>query len=100
MQGAGWQGARLGAETPQVGRARRPAAATTRTTTPPTRPRMPSFTQRVHQRGPQALIEIFRDYPGPIPDDVGEIRNLSVSQAALIRSCGYPARAGRKRASD
>lgn len=59
----------------------------------PLRPQMPAFTQRCHQRGPLALIEVFRDY-GLIPDDRGEIPHLSREAAALIRSCGYPARAG------
>ena len=54
---------------------------------------MPEWTTRCHRRGPEALIEIFRDY-GLIPDDRGEIQSLSPSAAELIRSCGYSARAG------
>jgi len=41
-----------------------------------------------------ALIEVFRDH-GLIPDDRGELPPLTPSQATLIRSCGYDARAGR-----
>jgi hypothetical protein len=58
-----------------------------------TRTRKTQLPQRCHQRGPEALIEIFRDY-GLIPDPLGEIPCISPSQAALIRSCGYTARAG------
>jgi hypothetical protein len=54
---------------------------------------MPDYSRRCHQRGPEALIEAFLAY-GLVPDDRGEIRHLSPSHAALIRSCGYPARAG------
>jgi hypothetical protein len=54
---------------------------------------MPEWTTRCQKRGPEALIDIFRDY-GLIPDDRGEIQSLSASAANLIRSCGYPARAG------
>jgi len=54
---------------------------------------MPQGNTRCHERGPEALIEVFRDY-GPIPDHRGEIRSLSRDAAALIRSCGYAARAG------
>jgi hypothetical protein len=54
---------------------------------------IPSFPQRCHERGPEALIEVFRAY-NLIPNDRGEIRHLSASHAALIRSCGYTARAG------
>ena len=63
------------------------------TRTKPARLAMPDFTQRCHQRGPEALIEVFRNY-GLIPDEQAEIRFLSGEAAALIRSCGYPARAG------
>jgi len=56
---------------------------------------MPDFTRRVQERGPLALIEIFRDCGQvPTPDDRGEIRNPSPEVAALLRSCGYAARAG------
>jgi hypothetical protein len=57
------------------------------------RPVMPEWTTRCHERGPEVLIEIFRDH-GLIPDDRGEIQSLSASAAKLIRSCGYAARAG------
>jgi hypothetical protein len=69
-----------------------PVAAIRQTRTPACAV-MPSYTQRVYQRGPLALIEVLRDY-GVIPDERGEIRYLSRWAAALIRACGYPARAG------
>ena len=61
----------------------------------PAHPPVPTFNQRCHERGPEALIEVFRDCGQiPVPDDRGEIPSLSRDAAALIRSCGYSARAG------
>jgi hypothetical protein len=43
----------------------------------PQRAAMPEYARRCHERGPQALIEVLLNY-GLIPDQVGEIRHLSL----------------------
>jgi len=42
------------------------------------------------RHGPEALIEAFRGLVRP-PDGLGEIHNLSRSEARAIRACGYKA---------